>query len=316
MVDVSVIIVCMNKLENLYPCLNSIKECTSVSYEVFVVAYLFTKENLEKARNEFPWVKFIVSDEIRGFAENNNLALRQATGKYCFVLNDDTILKPKCIDILVDSFDKLSPNVAVVSPNILNKDGELVVSGMPPFSFSDYIQYFLRLKPRFTNNQWVMKKGLFKTYNILGCAFLIKRDVFEKFGWFDEYFFFAPEDVALSTSLNNNGYECWVNSDSELIHLEGMTSGKSLSKITLATAPAHCKGLAHFFSKGNALCYIFVALVMTFVVSSQFLFHLIKSFKDTTGVNSTLAKANIHELIALYSFKTPKELFIKYYSKQ
>lgn len=316
MVDVSVIIVCMNKLENLYPCLNSIKECTSVSYEVFVVAYLFTKENLDKARNDFPWVKFIVSDEIRGFAENNNLALRQATGKYCFVLNDDTILKPQCIDMLVESFDKLPDNVAIVSPNILNYDQKVVVSGNPPMDFIDYILYFLRIKSRFTDNEWVMKDGLFKSYNISGCAFLIKRSIFESVGWFDEYYFFAPEDYDLSTKLNNLGYECWVNSNAEIIHLEGMTSGKSLSRITLATAPAHCKGTVHFFSKGSTIRFIAVSFVMFFMVFSQYVFHKIKASKETNGgINSILAKANLHELLALFSSKTPKEIFIKYYNQ-
>ena len=50
MIDVSIVIVCMNNLKNLYPCLESIRKFTSVSYECFVVAYLFTKENLEKVK--------------------------------------------------------------------------------------------------------------------------------------------------------------------------------------------------------------------------------------------------------------------------
>lgn len=57
-----------------------------MSYETLVVAYLFSKENLEKVKHDFPWVTFIESNEIRGFSENNNLALRQAKGKFCFVL--------------------------------------------------------------------------------------------------------------------------------------------------------------------------------------------------------------------------------------
>lgn len=90
--DVSIVIVCMNNLNNLYPCLESIRKYTSVSYEAFVVAYLFSKENLLKVKLDFPWVTFIESNEIRGFSENNNLALKQAKGKYCFVLNDDTYM--------------------------------------------------------------------------------------------------------------------------------------------------------------------------------------------------------------------------------
>ena len=43
MVDVSVIIVCMNRPDNLYPCLESIRRTTvRVSYETLVVAYLYS----------------------------------------------------------------------------------------------------------------------------------------------------------------------------------------------------------------------------------------------------------------------------------
>ena len=53
MVDVSIVIVCMNNLKNLYPCLNSIRKYTSVTYETLVVAYLFSKENFEKVQQDF-----------------------------------------------------------------------------------------------------------------------------------------------------------------------------------------------------------------------------------------------------------------------
>ena len=88
--EVSVIIVSMNNYEVLSRCLDSIRTHTSTSYEVFVVAYLFSPENLQHLRQNYPWAQIIESNEIRGFSANNNLALRKATGKYCFVLNDDT----------------------------------------------------------------------------------------------------------------------------------------------------------------------------------------------------------------------------------
>ena len=88
--EVSVIIVSMNNYEVLSRCLDSIRTHTSTSYEVFVVAYLFSPENLQHLRQNYPWAQINESNEIRGFSANNNLALRKATGKYCFVLNDDT----------------------------------------------------------------------------------------------------------------------------------------------------------------------------------------------------------------------------------
>ena len=80
--EVSVIIVSMNNYEVLSRCLDSIRTHTSTSYEVFVVAYLFSPENLQHLRQNYPWAQIIESNEIRGFSANNNLALRKATGKY------------------------------------------------------------------------------------------------------------------------------------------------------------------------------------------------------------------------------------------
>ena len=138
-IDVSIVIVCMNNLKNLYPCLESIRKYTTVSYETLVVAYLFSKENLEKVKNDFPWVTFIESNEIRGFSENNNLALRQAKGKYCFVLNDDTEMKMDVVGRLVDSFGRCSENAAIISPCILNHKGEVAVCGRPKFTVWTYL---------------------------------------------------------------------------------------------------------------------------------------------------------------------------------
>ena len=86
MPEVSVIIVCMNRPDLLYPCLEGIRAHTTVSYEVLVVAYLFSAENLARLRADWPEVQVVESRELRGFSENNNLALRQAAGKYCFIL--------------------------------------------------------------------------------------------------------------------------------------------------------------------------------------------------------------------------------------
>ena len=127
---VSIVIVCMNNLKNLYPCLNSIKQYTTVSYETLVVACLFSKENLEQVKRDFPWATFIESDEIRGFSENNNLALSQAKGKYCFVLNDDTEMKMPVIDKLIISFEK-TPDCSIISPISYFPDGRLQSCGRP-----------------------------------------------------------------------------------------------------------------------------------------------------------------------------------------
>lgn len=304
----------MNNLKNLYPCLESIRQQTTVSYEVLVTAYLFSKENLEKAKKDFPWVTFIESNEIRGFSENNNLALRKARGKYCFVLNDDTEMKTPVIDDLVSTIEKLPQKVAIISPVTIYPNGDVQMCGRPPVTWVNFILMHLHIITR-KQKKYFNKEGIFKSYNILGAAFLIKTDIFREINWFDEYYFFCPEDIALSTLLNKKGYECWVNSDIKVIHYEGMSS-RSLSLLRTATYAAGMKGSLVFHSGKNPFTYVILVVFLSIHNLSACIFHFIKSlFYKKPNTSYIFYKCDISALKAIYSRRTPKELFTKQYTK-
>ena len=310
--DVSIVIVCMDNLTNLRPCLNSIKKYTNVSYEVFVVAYLFKSENLIKVMNEYEWVNFVESNEIRGFSENNNLALRLAKGKYCFVLNDDTYFLNDVIGKLICSFSELPKNTAIVSPIIYNVDGTVQVAGRPPIGLREYILSLFHLwSERNNGDLYTNQIGLFKTYNIIGAAFLIKTEVFRNVGFFDEYYFFCPEDIALSTQLNKAGYSCFVNSDAKLVHLGG---GNNVTKTAIATMPAGEKGSIFFFADGSIIKHFFLlSLTIPILFLKSIYFHLkSKQVFDEPYIRS---KGYINSIYGLLSKKTPKQLFVKYYNE-
>lgn len=314
-IDVSIVIVCMNNLKNLYPCLESIKKYTTVSYETLVVAYLFSKENLEKVKNDFPWVTFIESNEIRGFSENNNLALRQAKGKYCFVLNDDTEMKMDVVGGLVDSFARCPKNTAIVSPNILNAQGDVAFCGRPKLTALNYAYCIFHMLNEKKEGTYVNKTGLFKTYNILGAAFLIKTDVFKEHDWFDEYYFFCPEDIALSTDLNESGYVCYVDADVKIYHYEGM-SGKSLSYVQTATIPAAQQGCIRFHSHGNKSVEIILRFIALIGGCLFFIIHrLLGLMNPRPNYYYVLSMGDKNAIMTTFSKKTPKEIFIRFYKK-
>lgn len=312
-ITVSIVIVCMNNLQNLYPCLSSIRKYTKISYETLVVAYLFSEDNIEKLKQDYPWITIIESNEIRGFSENNNLALKKARGKYCFVLNDDTIFEGQLIDNLVESIETLPSNVAVISPTILKKNGDVQYCGRPKYNLFTYLLEHPRLLTRYEKkSQFTNKMGLFKSYNILGACFLIKTSIFRDFGWFDEQYFFCPEDIALSTKLNKSGYHCYVNSDLKITHL----FGGSWSKIQSATMPASIKGEYIFYCGRNVLKrFVFVSAVTVVKLLNVF-YHGLKLVLFKNNYRSqVLIKANINSLKYLYTNKTPKKIFTECYSK-
>ncbi len=311
-VDVSIVIVCMNNLTVLLPCLDSIRKYTvKYSYEVFVVSYLCNKEYFRILHDNYSWVKIIESNEIRGFSENNNLAFKKMSGKYCFVLNDDTFFTTPVLDALVDSM-LLTPDAAIMSPSLFFPDGRPQFCGRPPMNIWNYVLSMLKIwKEQKVVSKYTNKAGIFQSYNIIGAAFLIKSDIFENLGYFDEKFFFGPEDLALSTLANKLGYKCFVNSSISIYHVQG----QSFSRTVTATMPAHRIGNILFYADDSFLKHIFLN---TFIVGELLLKWF--PFKVKALMGSEFAKYKsigcINSICSILKGRTPKEAFIYYYKQK
>lgn len=304
-IEVSVVIVCMNNLKNLLPCLDSIKTHThNATYDIWVVAYLFSQENLKILKEKHSDINIIESNEIRGFSENNNLALKQIKSKYILVLNDDTLFKEPVLDKLLDSM-KNTPDADMMGCKMLNGDGSLQSCGKGPSTIMDFVLNTASLfNPNMKKSKWINQPGIFKSYNCTGACFIIKNDVLRKLGYFDEYYFFMPEDLALSTKANKLGYSYYVDSNTSLYHLHQQTG----SKVKVATLPSARKGCIYFYADGNKLIYNLLA-------SYIFLLSLIKSILFLILNNRTKRIAQWHCVESIFSSQTPKQIFSKYYLK-
>lgn len=311
--EVSIVIVCMNRMDNLYPCLESICSNTSVSYETFVVAYRFSAANLEKARRDFPWVVFIENNELSGFSENNNIALRRTSGKYCFILNDDTEFSEPVIDRLVSDMENLPLQAAIVSPKLLNADDSLQLCGRPPYPARYYAlqQWHMYKEPiDDTIGKSPLFGDVFSTSNITGACFLVKRDVFESLGWFDERYYFTPEDIALSTHARDNGWTVWVDSGVSVVHKWRTTA----SAISTAIRPAAVKGSLLFFGRKSKLQYLSLCLAVWCAefakrVKASLVYH-----RHPTEENRIKLQTFRNITAEVFGRLSPKEIFIKYYN--
>ena len=297
---VSIVIVCMNRLDNLYPCLEGIRAHTGVPCETLVVAYRFSPENLARAQADFPWVRWIVSDGTRGFSENNNLALREARGQYCFVVNDDTLMQMPVIDRLVEDFARLPEDAAAVSPCIRFPDGRVQTCGRGPWTPWRYARHYLHLVDETRSTRWTMQEGLFRTYTLNGACFLIRTDIFREAGWFDERFFFTPEDIALGDLLNRRGRSVWTDADVSITHV----AGGSVSALEAAIKPARVRG--------SLLFYGVPLLLKLFICCFEALRVCKYAFLPRTPRNTLMRRTAVNVLHTVFSGLSPKEIFIRF----
>ena len=308
---VSVVIVCMDRPDLLYPCLEGIRAHTSVSYEVWVVAYLFSPEHLAALKVDWPEVKVVESRELRGFSENNNLALRQVTGEYCFIVNDDTLMSMPVIDRLVADFDRLPADAAIVSPKIVFPDGRVQTCGRAPWTAWRYVKHYLHLVDETVPSAWSMKEGLFRTWTVNGACFLIKTAVFREAGWFDETYTFTPEDIAIGHKVNQMGYSVWADAGVSITHLAGGT----VSRLEAAIKPTRVRGALQFYSGGNPVKY---ALLGGFVWCTEALRRLKYLFADKSDPSSRAAIMDAtarNVMRSVFTRRSSKEVFTRLYKE-
>ena len=336
MAQVSVVIVCMgNPAVHLYACLDSLFAQNRTPLDVWVVAYLMQAEHREALAARYPAIHIIESREVRGFAENNNLALRQIDGEYCFVVNDDTLQSMPVVDRLLEDFAKLPENAAVVQPKIVFADGRVQTCGRTPWTAWRYAKHYLHLvkegeteggigsrisgHPRPDKREGPtavpigtlrdgrgrseaeairesMPPSVVRTYTLNGACFLIKTAVFRKMGWFDERYFFTPEDIALGHALNNAGYSVWVHPEVCITHL----AGGSVGAMEQAIKPARVRGSLIFYGEPLWLkCFIWSVELARYVKNS--LLCREQNRKTARNVMKTV-----------FSKQTPKEIFIRF----
>ncbi|MGE0567190.1 MAG: glycosyltransferase family 2 protein [Bacteroidia bacterium] len=92
--ELSIIIVNYNVKYFLEQCLYSVFLATKgIEAEVFVVDNNSVDGSNALVREKFPQVKLIENPKNVGFSAANNIAIKQAKGKYVLLLNPDTLVQ-------------------------------------------------------------------------------------------------------------------------------------------------------------------------------------------------------------------------------
>ncbi|MEK7502079.1 MAG: glycosyltransferase family 2 protein [Patescibacteria group bacterium] len=230
-----------NKVTN--DLLKSIGELKTDNVGIFVVVVdNGSKSNYkaDKKYNKFT-LKIIRSEKNLGFSGGQNLGIRYALDNgadYVLILNNDTLLDKNLILALIDS---LNENVGIVAPKIYFAKGyEFHKDKYSEKEMGKIIWYAGGIMD--WPNIIARHRGVDKVdkgqYEILeqtdfasGCCMLVKREVFEKIGLFDEKYFLYYEDNDFSQRAKIAGFDIGYQSNAVMWHKNAASAGGSGSEL-------------------------------------------------------------------------------------
>lgn len=234
--DISIIIVNYNSGELLSKSLESISNsgCDS-DIEVIVVDNDSSDNSAGKARAIFPQATFIQNDRNLGFAKANNLGIKKSKGKSVLLLNPDTVIMQGALQKMVE-FMNTSSDIGIIGAKLLDPDGNVQLScrSFPSWINAIHNRYSptTRMFPKnkhaakylFTN--WAHDEPRQVDW-LSGACLMIKREVLEQIGLFDEDFFMYCEDIDICYRSKQAGWKVFYYPYAAVIHYIGCGKNKA-----------------------------------------------------------------------------------------
>jgi GT2 family glycosyltransferase len=226
----SIIIVNYNVKYFLEQCLFSLrKSVTGIDAEIIVVDNQSTDGSVEYLKPRFTEVKFILNNTNLGFAKASNVGLKHARGNYILFLNPDTLLSENTLEKCI-SFFEYHHDAGALGVKMIDGSGTFLKESKRSFPSPLTSLYKLfglsKIFPRSKIFSRYYAGHLDKNKNhevdvLAGAFMMIRKEVLEKLGSFDESFFMYGEDIDLSYRIQKNGFKNYYLAETEIIHFKG-----------------------------------------------------------------------------------------------
>lgn len=195
--------------------------------ELIVVDNDSSDDSVEAVRLEFPNVKLVAQSENRGFAGGVNPGVRVATQPLVLLLNTDAHTSRASIEA-VAQYMADHPEVGIVGPQILTPEHRPQSS-----AWRDPSLTWMALRALGLSNLNALN---FERYHekpfdeaaevdcVSGCAMMIRRDLMDELGGFDEDYFMYFEETDFCLRARRLGQRVHHAPVGEFVHEEGGTS--------------------------------------------------------------------------------------------
>lgn len=217
---VSIVIVNWNGGEIFKDCLHSLSQINYPKWELIVVDNGSTdgSEKLPTTFKKIPSSKLIINSSNRGFALANNQGYQKASGKYVLLLNNDTKVMSDFLAKMVKKMEE-DKSIGVLQPKICLMDHPQYLDNAGSFftkiGFLDHWGFMQKDGPEFDEER--------KIFSAKGACMLIRKNVIDHVGLFDENFFSYFEESDFCWRVWLSGYKVIFYPQAKIYHKVGFT---------------------------------------------------------------------------------------------
>lgn len=222
---VSVIIVNYKGFDLTSQCVKSLR-VHSPQTEIIIVDNASRDRSVERLRELFPDITIVEMNGNNGFGSANNAGAVAASGSHLFFLNNDTIVhsdSPQHLSSVLQREQK----AAVVGPRLSYEDGSFQLSfGFDPSPFNEWKtkrmqKGLFRRDAKLTDKMQSRYASVTPVDWVTGAALMIRREVFESIGGFDEAYFMYFEDADLCQRVRKKGWDVLYDPAATIMHYGG-----------------------------------------------------------------------------------------------
>jgi GT2 family glycosyltransferase len=205
------------------------------------------------------WVSLMRLPDNRGYGYANNQAILPALSsdqppEYFYLLNPDAYVYPGSLRALLSFMDR-RPDVGLAGSQQEQPDGSINRSAFRfPSIRSELIEgsrlgVLKKLMPGSEIAPSPSEHAEPADW-LSGASLLIRREVFEKAGLFDDAYFLYYEETDLFLQARRAGFRAWYVPESRVVHLEGQCTGVTDSRAAPRRLPRYWfESRAHYFMK-------------------------------------------------------------------
>jgi N-acetylglucosaminyl-diphospho-decaprenol L-rhamnosyltransferase len=192
-----------------------------VPHEVLVLDNASDDGSAEAVRERFPQALLFALERRTGKAENDSLLLREARGRFCLLLNEDSELRDGAAAALLDALER-DPRAAAAGAQLLTSAGEPTACAwrLPDAGWALAAAVFLH------ERYAVQSRGaeVREVGWVQSSAMLVRRDAAEEVGWLDPAFFVYSDETDFCRRLHDAGWRILFVPGARAVHHDQLST--------------------------------------------------------------------------------------------